>query len=230
MKNTYTRISQETAKQMLAEDDGHILVDVRRPDEFAAGHIPGAICVPNESIGEEPPALLPDRDAILLLYCRSGNRSRQAAQKLVDLGYTNVYEFGGILDWTDEIVTDAAEPQAEKTILIDIGGTTLTVVCADNSSADALWEKLEAEPLELTLHDYGSFEKVGPLPWKLPTNDERITTVPGDLILYQGDQITIYYDENTWNFTRLGHIADLEQTDLKALLGEGSVTVRFRAG
>ena len=107
MFRSYTRISQEEAKKMMERDDGHVIVDVRRQDEFDAGHIPGAICIPNEEIGSEQPEELPDLDQVILVYCRSGNRSRQAAQKLFDMGYTNVYEFGGIIDWTGEIVTDA---------------------------------------------------------------------------------------------------------------------------
>ena len=93
---SYTQISQEKAKEMMAKDDGHIVVDVRRQDEYDAGHIPGAILIPNESIGTEQPKELPDLDQIILIYCRSGNRSKQAAQKLFDMGYTNIYEFGGI--------------------------------------------------------------------------------------------------------------------------------------
>ena len=106
---SYTQITQEEAQARMAEDDGHLVVDVRRQDEFDAGHIPGAVCIPNESIGAEPPAELPDLDQILLIYCRSGNRSKQAAQKLFDLGYTRVYEFGGILDWTGSVVTTEEE-------------------------------------------------------------------------------------------------------------------------
>ncbi|MBE5838377.1 MAG: rhodanese-like domain-containing protein [Butyrivibrio sp.] len=82
----------------MGKDDDHIVVDVRRTDEYAAGHIPGAILIPNEEIGTEQPAELPDLDQIILIYCRSGNRSKQASQKLADMGYTNVYEFGGIID------------------------------------------------------------------------------------------------------------------------------------
>ena len=116
MVRSYTQISQEEAKEMMEQDDGYIIVDVRRPDEFAAGHIPGAICIPNETIGSEQPEELPDLDQIILVYCRSGNRSKQAAQKLFDMGYTNVYEFGGIIDWTGEVVTDAsdADPSQES--------------------------------------------------------------------------------------------------------------------
>lgn len=102
-KNSYTKISQDEAKKMMEKDDGHVIVDVRREDEFASGHIPGAILIPNESIGTEKPAELPDLDQIILVYCRSGNRSAQAAQKLADIGYTNVFDFGGIMTWTGEI-------------------------------------------------------------------------------------------------------------------------------
>lgn len=101
----YTQIDQETAKQMMALDDGHVVVDVRRQDEYDAGHIPGAILIPNESIGCDSPEALPDYDQIILIYCRSGNRSKQAAQKLAGMGYTHIYEFGGINTWTGEIVT-----------------------------------------------------------------------------------------------------------------------------
>ena len=101
----YTQISQDEAMEMMAADDGHVILDVRRLDEFDAGHIPGAICIPNESIGSEQPTELPDLEQVILIYCRSGNRSKQAAQKLADLGYTNVYEFGGILTWTGEVTS-----------------------------------------------------------------------------------------------------------------------------
>ena len=104
MLNSYRQISQEEAKEMMKKNDGHVIVDVRRQDDYDAGHIPGAILIPNESIGTEKPVQLPDLDQIILVYCRSGNRSKQAAQKLFDMGYTNIYEFGGINDWTGEIV------------------------------------------------------------------------------------------------------------------------------
>ena len=99
----YTQISQDEAKEMMEREDGHVIVDVRREDEYAQGHIPGAILIPNESIDVEPPKELPDFDQIILVYCRSGRRSKEAAQKLADMGYSNVYEFGGIIDWTGDI-------------------------------------------------------------------------------------------------------------------------------
>ena len=102
---SYTQISQAEALQMMQEQENYLIVDVRRPDEFAEGHIAGAINVPNEEIADEMPELLPDKDQLLLIYCRSGNRSKEASQKLADMGYTNVYEFGGINTWEGEIVT-----------------------------------------------------------------------------------------------------------------------------
>lgn len=337
-ERTYAQITQDEAKEMMAKDDGHVIVDVRRQDEYDAGHIPGAILIPNESIGTEQPKELPDLDQIILIYCRSGNRSKQASQKLADMGYTNVYEFGGIGGWTGEIVTGEGDTQeiwtaAEMPVRLrydrmweysDYAETSDSVMIAeivdvvkalkvgeptdmavedytdiltftfedggmvrlefeeqnwvasddtryqveglsslrsllerlmnegradamgpvptlvieandhifyadpeDNSSADALIEKLSTGEIELELHDYGSFEKVGPLPWDLPRNDESITTVPGDVILYQGNQITIYYDENTWDFTRLAKIEGVTKEDLLDVFGEGDVTVKF---
>ena len=104
--DSYTQIDQETAKLMMDLEDGHVIVDVRRQDEFDSGHIPGAICIPNEDIIDSMPPELPDLDQIILIYCRSGRRSKEAAQKLFDMGYTNVFEFGGIIDWTGEVVTE----------------------------------------------------------------------------------------------------------------------------
>ena len=101
---TYQQITQEEAKEMMQADDGHIIVDVRRQDEYDSGHIPGAILIPNESIGTEKPKELSDLDQVILIYCRSGRRSKEASQKLADMGYTHIYEFGGIIDWTGEVV------------------------------------------------------------------------------------------------------------------------------
>ena len=104
--NTYRQIAMDEAATMMAQETGYIILDVRRPDEFAAGHIPNAINVPNESIGTSDIPELPDKDQLIMVYCRSGRRSKEASDKLVKLGYTNIVEFGGILDWKGEIVTD----------------------------------------------------------------------------------------------------------------------------
>ena len=102
--SSYKQITQEEAKEMMAKGDGHIIVDVRRQDEYDEGHIPGAVLIPNESITDKQPDELPDLNQIILVYCRSGRRSKEASQKLADIGYTCVYEFGGINTWTGEIV------------------------------------------------------------------------------------------------------------------------------
>ena len=106
MVNSYNQISQEEAKSMMEYNDGHVIVDVRRQDEYNEGHIPGAICIPNENIGDMQPEELPDLNQVILVYCRTGRRSKEASQKLYDIGYKNVYEFGGIVDWTGDVVTD----------------------------------------------------------------------------------------------------------------------------
>ena len=106
---SYTQISQDEAMKMMQEQSDYLIVDVRRPDEFAEGHIAGAVNVPNETIVDEAPDALPDKEQTLLVYCRSGNRSKEASQKLADMGYTNVYEFGGINTWKGEIVTGEEE-------------------------------------------------------------------------------------------------------------------------
>ena len=103
--NTYRQISMDEAVNMMAQETRYIILDVRRPDEFAAGHIPNAINVPNESIGTTEIPELPDKNQLIMVYCRSGRRSKEASEKLVKLGYTNIVEFGGILDWKGEIVT-----------------------------------------------------------------------------------------------------------------------------
>ena len=100
---TYEQISKEEAKQLIADEVGYVIVDARTLEEYAGGHIPGAICIPNETIGTEAPEVLPDKEQLILVYCRSGNRSKQASQKLAKLGYTNVKEFGGIIDWDGDI-------------------------------------------------------------------------------------------------------------------------------
>ena len=100
---TYREISMDEAMVIMANEENYIILDVRRPDEFAEGHIPGAINVPNEEIGEAEIPELPDKSQLILVYCRSGRRSKEASAKLVALGYTNIVEFGGILDWTGEI-------------------------------------------------------------------------------------------------------------------------------
>ena len=102
---SYRQVSMDEAIAMMAEENDYIILDVRTPEEFAEKHIPDAINIPNETIGTEEIPELPDKEQLILVYCRSGNRSKQASEKLVRLGYTNIVEFGGINDWPGETVS-----------------------------------------------------------------------------------------------------------------------------
>lgn len=115
----------------------------------------------------------------------------------------------------------------ENVMKITVGDTTFTATLADNSSAEALKEMLMEGPLTIDMSDYGNMEKVGPIGKNLPENNEQITTEAGDIILYLGNSLVIYYDTNTWNFTRLGKINDVTQAELKEALGNGDVIVIF---
>lgn len=127
----------------------------------------------------------------------------------------------------EQNIVQDTEPQENIMIYADTGKQIIEIEPADNTSAEAFISLLEAGDVTVDMHDYGNFEKVGSLGSSLPANDENIVTEPGDVILYQGNQITIYYDTNTWNFTRLGKVIHLSQEELKDALGEGDVTVVF---
>lgn len=210
----YKQIDQETAKEMMKQEDGHIIVDVHTQEEYAEEHIPGAICVPNESIGTDSPEELPDPDQIILVYCRSGRRSKEASQKLAAIGYTNIYEFGGIIDWTGEIVTEDA-------MKLMIGDTEVPVIWEENASVEELASLL---PLRIPMSMYGGFEQVGPIGQSIISDDEQTVTEAGDIVLYSGDQIVIFYGSNSWAYTRLGHV-DLDQEEMEELLGNGDVEI-----
>ena len=107
-ESTYRQVNAEEAATMMEEESGYIILDVRTTEEYSEKHIPGAINIPNETIGTEDIPKLPDMEQLILVYCRSGNRSKQASEKLVKLGYTNIVEFGGINDWMGETVSGEA--------------------------------------------------------------------------------------------------------------------------
>ncbi|RKJ39790.1 hypothetical protein D7X94_11020 [Acutalibacter sp. 1XD8-33] len=115
-------------------------------------------------------------------------------------------------------------------INLQIEEHNLTAELADNTSAQAFAELLQEGPVTVQMHDYGNFEKIGPLPTSLPESNEQITTEPGDIILYQGNSVTVYYDVNTWNFTQLGKVQGVTQQELKDILGEGDVEITFSVG
>lgn len=103
--DSYRQIGMDEAVTMMEDENGYIILDVRTPEEFAEAHIPNAINVPNESIGTDDIPELPDKDQLIMVYCRSGRRSKEASAKLAKLGYTNIVEFGGIIDWKGETVS-----------------------------------------------------------------------------------------------------------------------------
>ena len=100
---SYEQITQEEAKQIMETTNGYILLDTRTREEYDQGHIPGALLIPHTEIAQRVEEELPDQDQVILVYCRSGNRSKQASEVLVELGYTNVKEFSGIIDWPYEV-------------------------------------------------------------------------------------------------------------------------------
>lgn len=125
------------------------------------------------------------------------------------------------------VETENKELEESNMMNLQIGEQTLTAELAGNTSAQAFAELLREGPVTVQMHDYGNFEKVGPLPTSLPENNEKITTEPGDIILYQGNSITVYYDENTWNFTRLGKVQEVTGQELREILGAGDVEITF---
>ena len=100
---SYRQINMQESLDIMTNETGYIILDVRTIAEYESGHIPGAICVPNETIGASEIPELPNKDQLILVYCRSGRRSKLAAETLVELGYTNIKEFGGIIDWPYEV-------------------------------------------------------------------------------------------------------------------------------
>ena len=137
-------------------------------------------------------------------------------------------------NWVDGLELPKSEaPQSEgdaSMLNLTINGTVLTAALADNTSAQALRELLADGPLTIDMNDYGNMEKVGPLGTSLPTNDEQITTQAGDIILYQGNNLVIYYAPNSYHFTRLGRINNVTAQGLRDILGDGSVSVTLSLG
>ena len=175
-------------------------------------------------------------DKIVIPFCTSGSSSIAASEnRIANLGVSIGNQLPGkrlsgsaseksVSDWISTL--DLPKQTTDTRISIAVNNHTLMATLADNSSAKAFAELLNDGPLTLDLHDYGNFEKTGSLPQTLLRNDEPIDTDFGDLILYQGNQFVLYYDKNSWTFTRLGHLdSSVTKEELKSILGEGNVTV-----
>ena len=217
----YRQITQEEARRIMEAETDCVILDVRTPEEYAEGHIPGGINIDNGDIGTDEIPELPDRDQLILVYCRSGRRSKEAAEKLAALGYSQVLEFGGIMNWTGEVVTTSQEAGMK----LMIGETPVPVTWEANESVAALRQLL---PLTIKMSMYGGFEQVGAIGADLPRNDMQTTTGAGDIVLYSGNQMVIFYGTNAWAYTRLGHV-DLSDAEMAGLLSQGDVTVYLTA-
>lgn len=167
-------------------------------------------------------------------FCTSGGSGISTSEKnisdLTDIGNQLTgkrFQTGATeKDVSDWIETLNLPDRKEKVRLnIEVNGKNLLATLAENSSADALVRLIGDKPLTLSLDDYANFEKTGNLPESLPVNDEKINTDYGDIILYQGNKFVIYYDKNSWSLTKLGHIDNVTQDELKEILGTGNVEV-----
>ncbi len=173
----------------------------------------------NGLFGTDDPVSVEQLDVILGRYTGDGPewtgdpaKAHPAVRAQVAVALYNAYK--------------AREENTMKQITLSFNGHTYSATLADNSSAEAFAQLLKSGPLTVAAHDYGNFEKVGELGTSLPRNDQQITTSPGDIILYQGDQITVYYAQNSWSFTRLGRMDD--PSGLREALGDGDVEITFQ--
>lgn len=144
---------------------------------------------------------------------KSGKRFAQNASK------------DSVSQWVDSLNIKIEQEINTMQIYFTIGETKLTATLVDNSATAALKEKLKTAPITINMSDYGGFEKVGGFGFSLPTSNEKVTTEPCDFVLYQGNQLVIFYGSNSWSYTRLGKITGVTASELKAVLGSGSVTV-----
>ncbi len=128
-------------------------------------------------------------------------------------------------DWVDGLDLKIETGKENMKFYFTVGDTVLAATLEDNPATAALKEKLKAAPITINMSDYGGFEKVGDLGFDLPTSNERVTTQPCDFVLYQGKQLVIFYGSNSWSYTRLGKITNVTPTELKNVLGNGSVSV-----
>lgn len=167
-------------------------------------------------------------------FCTSGSSGITTSEKNISELVTIGNQLSGrrfsasatkndVKEWYDTL--ELNDTRSETKLLISVGEHQLTATLADNSSAQALVELLGQGDVTIDMSDFSNFEKVGELPTSLPRNDEQLDTDYGDLILYLGQRFVIYYDKNSWNFTKLGHIDNITQDELKSILGEGDVTV-----
>lgn len=173
-------------------------------------------------------------DKTVIPFCTSGSSGIETSEKniseLVSIGnqlegkcFPASATKDDVKAWYDTLPLN--EGNEDMKLKISVNGTELTATLVDSTAAKGLAEKLKDEPATVTLNEYGGFEKVGKLPWSLTKTDESIVTEAGDIMLYQGNQMTIFYNSNSWSYTRLGHIDNITGEGLAKLFGEGNITV-----
>lgn len=162
--------------------------------------------------------------AITIFFIVKNNQANNAIQNFSNINMSDEININQITNNIDDI-NDSIKRKGNMVLYIKVNNKILTVTLENNSSVDGLLKKLEEQDIIIDMEDYANFEKVGTLEFSLPRNDKQITTKAGDIILYQGNQFVIYYDTNSWNFTKLGHIENITQEELKEILGVGDVTV-----
>ena len=218
---SYKKISQEEAVKMMETGDCLIL-DVRTEEEYNDGHIPNAVCLPVETIGSEAPAQLPDKDQAILIYCRTGIRAATAAEQLAKLGYTRVYEFGGIADWKGDIVTeesfDYGEPEASLTLEVS-GRQIYTNIIMKKELLDTVG----TSSFELSFRDEGSVKRAV-LPFALSLQEEDTAVRTGDVLLCNGNEMLLILEEGTVKGERIGNFIGMTKGELEEIFGEGDFT------
>ena len=157
--------------------------------------------------------------AVLLSGCADSRRTEDPESQSSGSDSDKVQEFQAAEQKIKE------EETMDRKMIVEVGGKHFTATLEDNKAADTLAEMMQEDPVTVQMSDYGGFEKVGDLGTELPTSNRQTTTRAGDIVLYQGNQIVIFYGSNSWSYTRLGRIDDL--TGWETALGDGDVTVTF---
>lgn len=226
-------ISPEEAASMMKAVDGHIVLDARDSKAYAAGHIPGAICLGTENVDRRVESMLSGPDQVVLIYGSNADQSRNAAQNLCELGYCNVYVFGGINDWYG-VLAQGDQPgvfrgyKSSHELLIFIGTKTFEVETEESIAVNDLLSRFAESSLMLLMTDRDGVQKSAKMPWKIDGQEQTVDAYPGDILLYEDDTISICYEYTSGTFTRIGHIIGPTVSELKALLGEGDISVVFQ--
>ena len=171
----------------------------------------------------------------MIPFCTSGSSGISTSERniasLADIGtqlpgkrFSASASESDVSSWLDSL--ELPEKQSQQKLIIDIGGTQLTATLADTQAAKELAENIKSSgSVTADLSEYGGFEKVGSLPWSLTRSDQQTETKPGDIMLYQGDKMTIFYGSNSWSYTSLGSIDNITQDELSELFGSSDITV-----